>query len=277
MPDRPRSMPALARFGLTEERAEHDLRAAGWWRETGLVAGSEPILVALSRRPDPDLALRGLDRIREADPDGWPELAEVLRTDHRVRGRLCAVLGTSTALADFLVAQPEQWRRLAGNAGSGDLVVRGDFTEAPLPRVGADPHGDPPGTPTGARAALRGAEAIRALRLGYRGLLLEIAAEDLGHLVEPGLPQPSYEMVAAALSDLAEAALRAALAVPAAELAGNIPADEPLDCSLAVIAMGKCGGRELNYVSDVDVVFAGDGDIAKATRLAAGMMRVAGE
>jgi glutamate-ammonia-ligase adenylyltransferase len=104
-------------------------------------------------------------------------------------------------------------------------------------------------------------------------LLLEIAAEDLGHLVEPELPQPTYEMVAAALSDLAEAALRAALAVAAAELAG----DEALDCSLAVIAMGKCGGRELNYVSDVDVVFVGDGDLTRATRLAAGMMRVANE
>ncbi len=267
-------MPALARFGLTEERAEHDLRAAGWWRETGLVDGSEPILVALSRSPDPDLALRGMDRLREADPAAWPELAEALRTDPRVRGRLCAVLGTSTALADFLVAQPEQWRRLAGT-GSGELVLRADFSEALLTTVGADPKADPPGTPNGARAALRGAEAIRALRLGYRGLLLEIAGEDLGHLVEPGLPQPTYEMVAAALTDLAEAALRAALAVAAAELARD--SDEPLDCSLAVIAMGKCGGRELNYVSDVDVVFVGDGDLDKATRLAAGMMRVANE
>ncbi|MHA4878913.1 hypothetical protein, partial [Enterococcus faecium] len=57
---------------------------------------------------------------------------------------------------------------------------------------------------------------------------------------------------------------------------------------LAVIAMGKTGGYELNYVSDVDVVFvaepgADDGAeadreqaLAAATRLAAGMMRVAG-
>ncbi|HEY3750693.1 MAG TPA: bifunctional [glutamine synthetase] adenylyltransferase/[glutamine synthetase]-adenylyl-L-tyrosine phosphorylase [Pseudonocardiaceae bacterium] len=276
MTDRPRSMPALARFGLTEERAEHDLRAAGWWGTNGPVDGGETVLTALSRTPDPDLALRGLDRLRAADPVGWPDIAEALRMDPGVRGRLCAVLGTSTALADFLVAQPEQWRRLIGT-GAGQLTLKGAFTESLLTAVGADPTAGPAGTPTGMRAALRGSAAIKALRLGYRGLLLEIAAEDLGHLIEPSLPQPTYEMVASALSELAEAALRAALAVSAAELAGSTPADEPLDCSLAVIAMGKCGGRELNYVSDVDVVFVGDGDIAKATRLAAGMMRVAGE
>jgi glutamate-ammonia-ligase adenylyltransferase len=268
-------MPALARFGLTEERAAQDLRAAGWWRESGLVDGSEPILVALSRSPDPDLALRGLDRLRDADPAGWPELSDALRTDARLRGRLCAVLGTSTALTDFLVTQPDQWRRLSGDSEeNGELVRSGDFGAALLTAVGAEPVAGPPGTPTGGRATVRGGDAVRALRFGYRGLLLEIAAEDLGHLVEPSLPQPTYEMVAAALTELAEAALRAALAVAAAELAGT---DEPLECGLAVIAMGKCGGRELNYVSDVDVVFVGDGDLDKATRLAAGMMRVANE
>jgi glutamate-ammonia-ligase adenylyltransferase len=269
-------MPALARFGLTEERAEAGLRAAGWWGPRGPVDGGEPILSALSRTPDPDLALRGLDRLREADPVGWQDLADALRTDPGLRGRLLAVLGTSTALTDFLVAQPEQWRRLTGT-GAGELTLRAVFTETLLTVVGADPTAGPPGTPTGARASLRGAEAIRALKLGYRGLLLEIAAEDLGHLVEPMLPQPSYEMVSTALTDLADAALRAALAVAAAELPGGAAADTPLDCTLAVIAMGKSGGRELNYVSDVDVVFVGAGDIAKATRLAAGMMRVANE
>jgi glutamate-ammonia-ligase adenylyltransferase len=41
--------------------------------------------------------------------------------------------------------------------------------------------------------------------------------------------------------------------------------------------MGKCGGRELNYVSDVDVVFVAEGDLPKATKLAMAMMRVATE
>ena len=56
---------------------------------------------------------------------------------------------------------------------------------------------------------------------------------------------------------------------------------------LAVIAMGKCGAKELNYISDVDVIFAadhppaGEGErpdearmLATATQLATGMMRI---
>ena len=128
--------------------------------------------------------------------------------------------------------------------------------------------------PRRARAALRGNDAVRALRLAYRGLLLQVAATDLGHLVEPELEKPGYTRVAAELTTLAEAALRAALAVAVAE---TCPADEPLPCRLAVIAMGKCGGRELNYVSDVDVVFVAEGDLPRATKLAMATMRVATE
>ena len=55
---------------------------------------------------------------------------------------------------------------------------------------------------------------------------------------------------AAELADLAAAALEAALAIARSQLPpGSAPA------RLAVIAMGKCGGRELNYASDVDVIF----------------------
>ena len=47
--------------------------------------------------------------------------------------------------------------------------------------------------------------------------------------------------------------LEAALAVARAELpAGAAP------CRLAVMAMGKCGARELNYASDVDVIFVAE-------------------
>ena len=116
-----------------------------------------------------------------------------------------------------------------------------------------------------------GAEAAEALRAGYRGLLLEVAAADLGNLVEPELLAPRYEEVTGALTQLADAALRAAYASAVAEVG---PGSE---CRLAVIAMGKCGGRELNYVSDVDVVFAADGDLRLATRLATATMCVASE
>ncbi len=85
--------------------------------------------------------------------------------------------------------------------------------------------------------------------------------------------------VTAELADLAAAVLEAALAVARSQLpAGSAP------CRLAVIAMGKCGGRELNYASDVDVIFvaepadgAGGADgaaLRTASQLAAGLIRV---
>jgi glutamate-ammonia-ligase adenylyltransferase len=250
MIDRARPVPSPARFGLTAGRAESELRAAGWWGE-GPLPEAEATLGALAKAPDPDLALRGVDRLRESDSDGWPALDEALRTDAGLRGRLFAVLGSSSALADFMVSRPGEWRRLLPGA-----VTPGESYPATL---------------LDAVAGQTGGAAVRALRAGYRGLLLQVAAADLGHVVEPELPQPSFEEIAAELTALAEAALRAALAVAWQEVGG----EDPERARLAVIAMGKCGGRELNYVSDVDVVFVGDGDIGLATKAASAMMRVA--
>ncbi|TCO63011.1 glutamate-ammonia-ligase adenylyltransferase [Actinocrispum wychmicini] len=200
------------------------------------------MLTAFSRSPDPDLALRGIDRLRESVGRSWDTLDLALRDDVTLRGRLIAVLGASTALSDFLVANPDEWHDLHD-------------TEPPDLLAAVD--------------GLTGPEAVRALRQAYRARLMEIAADDLGHLVEPTLYAPAFEDVTARLTDLAEEALRAALVVAHAEIDGR-------DAQLAVIAMGKCGGRELNYVSDVDVVFVGEGNLDIATRLASRMMTVAG-
>lgn len=268
-PSRSASGPSPARYGFSDvARAEAQLRAAGWWSDTGPVSRTEPVVAALSRAPDPDLALHAVDRLREAVA-GWSEISEQLVEDVVLRGQLVGVLGTSSAFADHLVAHPEDWRRLAG-AGKSTA----DPTAVLLDAVGAASTGASPGTPGGPVAALHGSEAIKALRGSYRGLLLEIAGWDLARTVEPSLPEARYEDVAARLSDLAVAALRAALAVAAAELSPD--PESPFSARLAVIAMGKCGGHELNYVSDVDVVFVAEAedDVRDATRLARQMMRV---
>ncbi|MGX7827071.1 bifunctional [glutamine synthetase] adenylyltransferase/[glutamine synthetase]-adenylyl-L-tyrosine phosphorylase [Actinokineospora sp. 24-640] len=260
MTDPARSVPSTARFGLTGDRAERELRAAGIWGDTGPLPEYEAILAALSRSPDPDLALRSLDRIREADPEGWPGLRAALAEDRQMRGRLVAVLGSSTALADHLAANPSDWPRFTGRTPVHS------YADALLAAVGAEEAGE-----QGPVARLTGREAVRALRFAYRALLGEVAGDDLGHVVEPTVPAADYVKITGQLTELAEAALRAALAVARAEQEGQEPA------RLAVIAMGKCGGHELNYVSDVDVVFVAEGDLALATRVASAMMRVAGE
>ena len=256
MTDRVRSAQSTARYGLTDDRAAEYLRAAGWWNGGGPAPDRETSMIALSRSPDPDLALLALDRIRTADADGWPALDRAVATDRGLRGRLLAVFGGSSALADFVISREGEWRRLLTDRQHSAA----DYAGVLLDAVDA----------TDGVAGLTGSEAVRALRAAYRGLLLEIAADDLGHLVERELPVPDYVQTTGRLTALAEAAIRAALAVAAAGTGRD-------KCRLAVIAMGKCGGQELNYVSDVDVLFVGDGDIDAATRMASTMIRVAGQ
>ncbi|CAM00939.1 glutamate-ammonia-ligase adenylyltransferase [Saccharopolyspora erythraea NRRL 2338] len=272
------SVPSPARYGFSDAaRAEGQLRAAGWWTDSGPTSAAEPVLAALSRAADPELALHSVDRLREAVGDEWDELSEDLTTDFGLRGRLVGVLGASRALVDHLVARPDHWRRLRSDDGS-PLKSLDEYTAVLLEAVEAGDGSGPPGTADGPVAGLRGQDAVSALRAAYRALLLDVAAADLASVVEPELPAMAYEDIAALLSDVAVAALRAALSVAVAELAhtGVDLTEEP--ARLAVIAMGKCGGHELNYVSDVDVVFVADDekDVAGATRLASMMMRIAG-
>jgi [glutamine synthetase] adenylyltransferase / [glutamine synthetase]-adenylyl-L-tyrosine phosphorylase len=77
--------------------------------------------------------------------------------------------------------------------------------------------------------------------------------------------------VAGELADLAEATLGAALDVARRETQSSASGT---DTRVAVIGMGKCGGRELNYVSDVDVIFVAEPADATATAVAAAMMRI---
>jgi len=273
---------APARLGLTDPDAGPRLRAFGWWDGDAPVDDAALVVWALARSPDPDLALATLERLRDAAGTGWSALDAALRADQGLRGRLLGVAGGSTALGDHLVAHPDRWRLLRTVAGGGpgrvfdpsglaDLDAR---TRTFLDAVGADADANVP------IARITAAAAVELLRLAWRDDVLLLAATDLQAVSEPELPILPVDLVAAALADLASAGLRAALAVAHAEVAGRSGTGAYVPPRLAVIGMGKCGGRELNYVSDVDVVFVGEGSadtVAEATRVAAGTMRVATE
>jgi [glutamine synthetase] adenylyltransferase / [glutamine synthetase]-adenylyl-L-tyrosine phosphorylase len=217
---------------------------------------------ALGAVADPDLALLGLVRLMEAlrdtDPDQEDggdhvgELIAALRHAGAARERLLAVLGSSSALIDHLVSHPGHWTCVAHAARRAPGERRDAMVAAVLER--------------GERTA------YDALRVAYRRELLGIAALDLT------APDPVVElpMTAQALADLAAASLEAALVI-AREEAGA----EAERVRFAVIGMGKAGGRELNYVSDVDVIFVAeplpgveeDVAIAVGTQLATALMR----
>ncbi|MFF0225566.1 bifunctional [glutamine synthetase] adenylyltransferase/[glutamine synthetase]-adenylyl-L-tyrosine phosphorylase [Streptomyces sp. NPDC004629] len=214
---------------------------------------SDPVLLeALGATADPDLALGGLVRLLEAQPDptAHRELLDTLIAAKPLRDRLLGVLGASAALADHLARHPRDWAEL----------------------VTYEPHDLHPGVAEFERGLSEATDPV-SLRVAYRRCLLSIAARDVCGTTD-------VAQTAAELADLATATLRAALAVARAAA----PEDAAL-CRLAVIAMGKCGGHELNYVSDVDVIFVGEAadgaDEAKALRaaakLASHMMRICSE
>ena len=225
----------LARVGFTEPT-----RAAATVDSSRVLAGiidDERVLATLGTVADPDAALAALARLLERADDG-PELAAAICTEERLRAGLLAVLGSSVALGEHLARHPDQWRLLAAEP---DTRPTADGLRAALLRaVGADPDAAAP-VASGAVPGL-----LDALRVAYRGALLGLAARDVG----AGLDVAD---VAAELADLAGATLEAALAVARAEVG-----EAAAHCRLAVVAMGKCGGRELNYVSDVDVVFVAE-------------------
>jgi [glutamine synthetase] adenylyltransferase / [glutamine synthetase]-adenylyl-L-tyrosine phosphorylase len=215
------------------------------------------LIEALAAAADPDAALAGLARL--AHETG---LLAALRADPDFRLRLTAVLGASTALGDHLARHPGEWRVLSGpDAVNG--AEPGALRAELLTSAGADPA-DP--EPASVPARLPGQDPATSLRIAYRRGLLRLAARDLTGAV-------SLDQAAAELADLAAAALEAALAIARADLPPGAAR-----ARLAVIAMGKCGGRELNYASDVDVIFVAepaDADALRtATRLAAGLIRV---
>ncbi|RST19359.1 bifunctional [glutamine synthetase] adenylyltransferase/[glutamine synthetase]-adenylyl-L-tyrosine phosphorylase [Streptomyces sp. WAC05374] len=214
------------------------------------VRGDPVLLDALGATADPDLALRGLVRLAEAQGDDGRQLLGTVLSAKPLRDRLLGVLGASEALADHLARHPRDW-------------------EALVTYESTDLH---PGVADFERG-LAGATDPVSLRVAYRRCLLAIAARDVCGTTD-------VAETAAELADLATATLRKALA-----MAGAAAPEDAALCRLAVIAMGKCGGNELNYVSDVDVIFVAEpadgADEGKAmqaaTRLASHLMRICSE
>jgi [glutamine synthetase] adenylyltransferase / [glutamine synthetase]-adenylyl-L-tyrosine phosphorylase len=236
---------ALVRLGFDDpEAVEGELAALGALRGDG-----GRLLEELGASANPTLATRALAAIAAAQPDP-AGFAAALRRRAGLRRRLIAVAAASRSLGHWLAAHPGEVERLAD----------GRAFAAPRRRAELVRH---------ARAASEGtagAAAWGALRRFRRRELLRVAVRDL----DGGAPLDS---VGAELADLADACLQAALELAVRSVAA--PGDPPLE--LAVLAMGKLGGRELNYVSDIDVLFchepAGGADPELAAKLAAAIAR----
>lgn len=204
----------------------------------------DALLPHFASAADPDQALRLLGRLQESSP---VPLAKILKKPDAAL-RLVQVLGASEGLGEFLIRRPTELASLAGDLAP----LNADLYRADL-LASVD--------------ALTGDKAITAMRVRYRRHLLRLTAWDLAQ------PDPliAVSTVSTALADLAGAVLDASLAL--ARASSRFAPEEVEATSLAIIGMGKAGARELNYVSDVDVIFVAEGSLEIATQLAMQTMR----
>ena len=222
----------------------------------GGIVSSSDFLPVFAHAADPDQALRGLAALVRQSPTETIALV----TDMSSLDRLVRVLGASRGLGEFLLRHPEELS-----------VLTHSFTGPPPPEFYRLDLADS----VSAIDTSREEASWDALRVRYRRHVTQLAAWDLGQ----AHPLDSLDSIAAALADLAAAALDAALIVARATV--KFPATEVAATRLAIIGMGKAGARELNYVSDVDVIFVAEGSadlpdgraVEIATRLAMATMR----
>ncbi|HMR49492.1 MAG TPA: bifunctional [glutamine synthetase] adenylyltransferase/[glutamine synthetase]-adenylyl-L-tyrosine phosphorylase [Arachnia sp.] len=200
--------------------------ARTWERWQSWLGGSPEVELSLFElAADRDQALDALERIAHTAPAEYAEMS----ADRGWLIRAIRVLGSSSGLAQTLTRHPELMgllRRPAGPRGrEGWERFFADF-------VAVDEDG-----------VARG-DSDR-LRIANRAALLEIAGRDL----ESPDPYALVDDLSRELAFVAEVVLELSLALARAEVPGWEQA------RLAVLSMGKTGARELNYLSDVDVIY----------------------
>ena len=220
----------LTAFGFTDaERTRQALAelTRGITRSSRLMRQMlAPLLGWLSESPDPDLGLLGL-RTLATGQHRAAQLVAAFRESPEAARRLCLLVGTSRVLQAGFEHHPE----LIPALGSDQALAPGDRHELA----------------ERARSSLawRGGAAERraGLHKFRRAESTRIAARDVLGLAGP-------EDTAASLTALAEAVLESTL--------------ETVDPAVpfAVVAMGRFGGAELSYGSDLDVLLVYDGSTA---------------
>src|SRR5262245_60349021 len=230
-PDPAGAAELLAPVGFTDVTAacERLRRIAGAGDSVGLLAACLPtLLLALSDTAQPDQALINFERFAQCVPDRVV-LFRSLRDNPRAVEILVRLFVGSQFLTEILLCAPAHLDRLTQHKRLAELKsVQQLRIEAEGVMLGiADPE-----------------EQLNALRRFQRWELLRIGTCDFFGLLD-------LRRVTVQLSLLADALVQACLNHAYAQ--SGISSQ-----GLAVIAMGKLGGEELNYSSDIDLIFLAD-------------------
>jgi glutamate-ammonia-ligase adenylyltransferase len=232
---------------LTPEAARQRLTALGYADPAAALRNLEALTSGVSRRaaiqrtlvpvmlkwfadaPNPDQGLLAFRRVsEELGATHW--YLRLLRDEGAVAERMARVLASSRYATDLLMRAPEAVAMLGAD---DDLRPRTEEQLRAEMVAGAERHDDP-------------VNAINAVRAVRRRELFRCAAADLVGLVD-------IDTVGGVLSEIAVATLDGALAAAmrgvAQDRGGSLPT------RIAVVGMGRLGGREMSYGSDADVMF----------------------
>jgi [glutamine synthetase] adenylyltransferase / [glutamine synthetase]-adenylyl-L-tyrosine phosphorylase len=169
----------------------------------------------LSQVADPDKGLLHFVRLVESDP----KIISKLIQDDKARKTLLILLGASAGLSEYVIKYPADIEILLT-----DLAKSKEFDKASFKEF--------------APTITNRADLVRT----NKKALLAIAAKDLAS-------DWKFGQISTELSLLADFIVESAL-----QLVKQTVVNSEI-CEFSVLAMGKAGGKELNYVSDVDVIF----------------------
>jgi glutamate-ammonia-ligase adenylyltransferase len=250
--ERSTGLSELAGFGFIDlDKAQQKLSTLS----EQLATSESKLLEPIGNTQDPDQCLELLVRLTR---DHGPKL-RTISSNLAAFVRLCKVLGASVGMFDFVSRQPAELELF--------------LLEPELPKLDSS-----------LKVLFDAANSVTSIRVAYRHQLLKIAIFDLSSHDPAG----AIGDVAEALADLAAAAIEAGLSLARNELADeansvSFPKQEIVNTRIAVIGMGKCGAGELNYISDVDVIYVAepasneldtDRALEIATKVCTRMMRI---
>jgi glutamate-ammonia-ligase adenylyltransferase len=214
----------------------------GWWNlrrlaetmETGALRElCQPLGRLLPRCPDPDMALNNLEHFLAA-PAAAQQLPSLLEGRARRLEILLQLLSTSQSFSDLLATNPDYLAMLR-------IPLRRSPSQQELQdQLQAEVD-----------AAFEDSAVLRAFRRFRQRQILRIGTNDI-------IRDRPLEEVTRDISRVADAALEVALATAWRHIADRFgqphtAAGKPARC--VILAFGKHGGEELNYSSDIDLMF----------------------
>ncbi len=240
----------LAAFGfedIDQTRNALNELATGLTRRSRVMQQLLPAILGwLSAGPDPDLGLLQLRRLSEGYTRS-STLARRFRETPVAAERACRILSSSRVLGLALHRHPDVVDALADDGFVHNERTRAELVDAAVETL--DWRTDE----NERRAGLRRFKRRELLRIGTRDIVGNCDLESIGR----------------ELAHLGDACIEAVVQ----SMEPTVP--------FAVIGLGRLGGYELSYASDIDILFVYDGasarDFDEAERLATRLVRAIGE